>query len=136
MADFFGIVALACILAIIRLAVIFWNISYLAMLVIFSVFAIAALFLWHSERWPITINECLKLAAVTTAIGAGFFVIDLVLGSMFHPDLPPLEAATHAGGMFGFYFTLMICPGITVVALAGAVRALAAKRSKHESGAP
>jgi hypothetical protein len=133
MADVFGIIALGGMLVVGRMILMSWHLSNIGLVVVFLVFAISALFLWHSERWPTSTIGCLKLAAVTMIIGAGFFLIDIFFGSIFHPDLPPLQAATHAGGAFGFYFTLMICPGITVASLAGSVRALALERFSTRS---
>ena len=40
------------------------------------------------------------------------------------PNLPPIKAGTKAGSPFGFVLTVMICPGFTMLAVAGLLRAL------------
>lgn len=56
-------------------------------------------------------------------IGALSFGIDVVVGLINHPKLPPIEAGTKAGSPFGFALTAMICPGFTMLAVAGPLRA-------------
>jgi hypothetical protein len=56
---------------------------------------------------------------VSIGLGAAFFVCDIVLGKLTHPQMSLLNAGVHAGGIAGFPVTLMVCPGMTLVALAG-----------------
>jgi hypothetical protein len=41
----------------------------------------------------------------TILVGGVFFAIDLILGHIFHPDLPLFKAAMHSGGPTGIALT-------------------------------
>ena len=71
------------------------------------------------EKSPRSPAEWLGVVGFSILLGAVFFGIDVLIGSQFHPSSSLLEAATQAGGPFGFMFTLIVCPGITVYALGG-----------------
>ena len=71
----------------------------------------------ESEKSPRSPAEWLGVFGFSILLGAVFFGIDVLIGSEFHPNSSLLEAATHAGGSFGFMFTLIVCPGITIYAL-------------------
>jgi hypothetical protein len=65
----------------------------------FVVLASCALYMWHSEKITQQIYDS-------------------------SPGLSPFNAATKAGGLFGFVLTVFLCPGLTMVAVAGLIRVL------------
>jgi predicted XRE-type DNA-binding protein len=73
------------------------------------------------EQWP-----SLVLASILG--GLAFFACDIVIGRVTHSDLSLLNSAFHVGGLAGFGVTLMVCPGITFVALAGWCRSTLLRR--------
>ena len=123
MAELIGLGVLACLLATVRLTAGPLGMPHLTWLLIYLGLATVAEYLWHSERWPKSFKECLTVSGVSILVGAVFFAIDVFVGGVHHPELPWLKAGTQAGGPFGFYLTLLVCPGLTMVALAGAFRA-------------
>jgi len=65
------------------------------------------------------------MAVVGSVLMAGVsFGIDMVIGLIENPKLTPIEAGTRAGSPFGFPLTVMLCPGFTMLAIAGLLRAL------------
>ena len=92
-----------------------------------SVLTGLALYFWHKEppmehlsspgEWALAIP-------ISVLIGAVSFGIDVLVGLISNPNLPPIKAGTRAGSPFGFVLTVMICPGFTMLAVAGLLRAL------------
>ena len=92
--------------------------------IIFLIAAAATMLLWRSEESPKTAMGWVLLAAGSFLIGLVFFGIDVLLGHLQRPSMPWLEAGTQVGGPAGFGLTLIACPGMTVIVVAGAARAL------------
>ncbi len=94
----------------------------LRFLAIFLPFALIALFVWHrpqansrEPRWPV-------IAISSVGLGFLFFVCNIAIGHYLDPELPLLTAAVQARGPWGFATTLVVCPGVTFLALAGWAR--------------
>jgi hypothetical protein len=98
-----------------------------------------ALYFWHKDP-PIehlsSPQEWALAIPMSALIGAISFGIDVLVGSMNHPQLPPLKAGTRAGSPFGFPLTLMICPGFTMLAVASLVRSLILRTDAAETNQP
>ena len=93
----------------------------------YVVLAGVALYLWHKEPPVEHLSEPSEwaLAVVGSVLMAGVsFGIDMAFGLINHPKLTPIEAGTRAGSPFGFPLTVMLCPGFTMLAIAGLLRAL------------
>lgn len=99
-----------------EIPIVIWIVIYVAL-------AITAIYLWHSEKSPKTPSGWLGYAAGSVVLGGLFFVADVWVGRSGHPNLPLLDAATRAGGPFGFVSTLIVCPGLTFISIAGIARA-------------
>jgi hypothetical protein len=86
-----------------------------------------ALYLWHKDP-PLeflTRPGQWALATLGSAVlGCVSFAIDIFVGSTSNPGLSPFEAGTKAGSPFGFPLTVLLCPGFTMIAVAGLLRAL------------
>lgn len=97
-------------------------------ILVYLVLAALALWLWHHDEYArsfATPTQCLGLAGGSICIGAISFAMDVLIGLIFHHGgATPLDAASKAGGPFGFVLTLLICPGLTAIAVAGFVRSL------------
>ena len=72
----------------------------------------------------------------TVLLGAVFFAIDVVLGSMHGNYRSLLETGFHAGGPFGIVLTVMICPVGTIISLGGLVRHIVLGSSREEMEEP
>jgi hypothetical protein len=83
-------------------------------IVIYLVFAIAAIYCWPSENSPKTPGGWLEYAAGSVVPGGISFACDVWIGRLVHPNLPLLDAAKETGGPFGFGLTLIVFPGLTL----------------------
>ncbi len=90
-----------------------WIVPYLLVSTI-------ALYMWHNLGDLTSVKDWFMVAAGSCLLGAVFFGVDVLMGHSHYPDLPLLEAGTKAG--ISFLATLIVCPVLTVIALAGAVR--------------
>jgi hypothetical protein len=90
----------------------------------FVVVGVIAVGIWHGEKWPTTPFGSLKLAGSSVLIGGLFYIADTVITHFERPEVPIWLVGTKAGGMFGFVVTAAVCPGLTIIALAGVVRAI------------
>lgn len=93
----------------------------------YIVLAGLALYFWHKEPPAKNLSEPSEwaMAIVTSVVAGGVsFGIDMLIGLSHDPTLSPVEAGTRAGSPFGFPLTVMLCPGFTMVAIAGLLRAL------------
>jgi len=87
--------------------------------------SIGALCMWHGEKTSKQItrpSEWALLAAGSIPIGGMSFGVDMLIGSVSNPGVSPIVAGTRAGSPFGFLLTILICPGMTMIATAGFVR--------------
>jgi hypothetical protein len=93
----------------------------------FALLTFAAISMWHSEKISKTISgptEWAATVAFSFVLGAASFGIDLMVGSMRGNGLSLIQTAEKAGSPFGFPLTVFLCPGLTLVAIAGFVRSL------------
>ncbi|MGA9885028.1 MAG: hypothetical protein WBQ34_15045 [Candidatus Acidiferrales bacterium] len=90
----------------------------------FPALAIVALFVWHSEKWPHDVGGAFMWSVGSVVIGITFFGIDLMIGTGFAPNLPIRYAVWQSGGPLGIAATIVVCPGLTLIFLAGTVREL------------
>jgi hypothetical protein len=93
----------------------------------YIVLAGVALYLWHKDPPVKNLSEPSEWAmaiVVSIVMGGVSFGIDMLIGLFNNPKLSPVEAGTHAGSPFGFPLTVMLCPGFTMLAIAGLLRAL------------
>jgi hypothetical protein len=93
----------------------------------YIVIAGLALYLWRKEPPVKNLSEPSEWALAivgSVVLGGVSFGIDMLIGLFNNPKLSPIEAGTHAGSPFGFPLTVMLCPGFTMIAIAGLLRAL------------
>jgi len=104
----------------------------------FVVLASCALYMWYSEKITQKINDLGGWAAavgVSVLLGALSFGCDMLVGIINYPGLSPFRAATKVGSPFGFVLTVLLCPGFTMVAVAGFIRALVLRGEGDQSSA-
>jgi hypothetical protein len=93
----------------------------------YVVLAGIALYVWHKDP-PVkrlsAPREWAMAVVGSILVGGASFGIDIVIGLIHKPKLSPIEAGTKAGSPFGFPLTVMLCPGFTMLAIAGLVRVL------------
>ena len=96
----------------------------LGYIAIYVVFALMGLLIWRQAhagkgepRWQF-------FAIGSVGLGIVFFICDIAIGRFVSPELPFLTAAVQLRGAFGIATTLIVCPGVTFIALSGWVRSL------------
>jgi hypothetical protein len=93
---------------------------------IYFVLAATALGFWHYEKLVQRFsnpNQWFGLASGSILLGGLSFCADILIGTVFHSgSSSAFDAASKAGGPFGIALTLLICPGLTAVAVAGLAR--------------
>jgi hypothetical protein len=103
----------------------------------YIVLAGLALYSWHKEPPLKNLSEPSEWAMAIVAsvvMGGVSFGIDMLIGLFNNPKLSPIEAGTMVGSPFGFPLTVMLCPGLTMLAIAGLLRALMLRRGPTPTG--
>jgi hypothetical protein len=104
----------------------------------FVVLASCGLYMWHSEKVAQKISGPAGWAGMVGAsvfLGALSFGGDMLVGIINYPGLSPFKAATKVASPFGFVLTVFLCPGLTIVAVAGLIRALVIGGDSDQSSA-
>jgi hypothetical protein len=104
----------------------------------FAVPTSCALYMWHSEKITQQIYDLGGWAAAvggSVFLGALSFGCDMLVGIINYPGLSPFRAATKVGSPFGFGLTVLICPGFTMLAVAGCIRSLVLRSDSAKSAA-
>jgi len=95
---------------------------------IYLILAAVALGFWHREKLAKRFsspNQWLVLAGGSVLLGGLSFCFDVRIGTIFHSGSSSVfDAASKAVGPFGLALTLLICPGLTTVAVSGLARSL------------
>jgi hypothetical protein len=120
--DAVGLAVLAGEFAVAKLLIPSADMSLAAWLGLFSIVAMVALASWHSTKAPQKSLGWLQIIAASVVLGAISFAVDILIGHLDHPNLPLIEAGAEAP--FGFFLTLVFCPGMTVIAVAALVRSV------------
>ncbi|HEX2711987.1 MAG TPA: hypothetical protein VHM88_07165 [Candidatus Acidoferrales bacterium] len=105
--------------------------TWIGLYVITAIFAVAC---WHNEKAPQSVLGWFQMIAGSILIGVFFFAGDILVGYISHPSLPLIEAAEQAP--FGFFLTLVACPGFTIIAVAGLVRTIFRTKLLARNGVP
>jgi hypothetical protein len=95
------------------------EISFVLWIFIYLILAIAAIYCWRNEKSPKTPGGWLAYSIASVVFGIAFFACDIWIGGSGHPNLSLLDAAKEAVGPFGFGLTLIVCPGLTFISVAG-----------------
>ena len=125
-ADATGLLALAALAGVVAwpLAVIYSKSDAIwAWSVGFPILAVSSLIAWHHDKWPTDSGDLLRDALISIPVGTISFMIDAAISTANYPRLAFRYAIWHAGSPFGIPLTIMICPGFTLIALAGIARA-------------
>jgi hypothetical protein len=99
----------------------------------FPVLAVCSMFAWHNDKWPTDPRDVFLYGLISIPVGTLFLAVDAIVGSSQDPQLKFRDAIWHAGSPFGIVLTIAICPGFTLVGLAGAARALLVARNETSS---
>jgi hypothetical protein len=97
------------------------------------VLAVCGLFAWHNDKWPADPHDVFVYALISIPVGALSFAIDAIISTSHYPQLMFRDAIWHAGSPFGIVLTIAICPGFTLVGLAGAARTLLVRKNDTSS---
>lgn len=130
MADLIGLVTLGLQYSLLVFVANLWfgsTLPFNGIGIIFAVLAVIGMLLWHREKLLPTVKKWRTLAVRSVILGIAFFVVDLVI-ALLNGQANPLH---YPGGLLGLPLTLLICPGGTIICLAGLVRASYISRTAH-----
>ena len=96
----------------------------LGYIAIYVVFALMGLLIWRQAHAGQGEPRWQYFAISSVGVGIVFFICNIAIGHFESPHLPLLTAAVQLRGAFGIATTLIICPGVTFIALCGWVRSL------------
>lgn len=97
-----------------------------AVIFVFLVLVGVGILLWHREKLAQTVRQWQDLAARSVVLGMAFFGGDCLI-ALLHGQPNPFH---FPGGLLGLPLTFLICPGGTVICLAGLVRAFYIRRTE------
>jgi hypothetical protein len=122
MADLIALVTLGLQYALLVFAANLWlgsTLPFSGIGVTFAVLAVIGMLLWHRKELSPTVKKWGTLAVRSVVLGIAFFVVDLLI-ALLSGQANPLH---FPGGLLGLPLTLLICPGGTIICVAGLVRA-------------
>jgi hypothetical protein len=123
MADLIAIVALglqySLIVFVINLCL-RTTLPFSGVTITFLILASVGMLLWHRERLSQTVKQWGTLAFRSVLLGIALFGADLLI-ALLHGQPNPFH---FPGGLLGLPLTFLICPGGTIICLAGLARVL------------
>ncbi len=129
--------AIALVLIAVQLTLVFWwlvpddGTRFITGMLAYGVLVAVALTMWHgkeAERFS-DAYDWLGVFFGSILLGCMSFGIDVLIGSSEYPGISPIKAGTKVGSPFGFILTILLCPGITMVGVAGLVRSPLVQRN-------
>jgi hypothetical protein len=121
MANLIAIVALGLQYSLIVFAANLWlrrTLPFGAVTISFLILASIGVAIWHRKNLH-TMKQWGRLAAVSILLASALFGVDFLI-ALLNGQSNPLH---FPGGLLGLPLTLFICPGGTIICLAGLVRA-------------
>lgn len=122
MPNLIGVAVLGLLLYLLKLLIGSADFGWVVFCIAYVLLAIHAFWFWGREERPKTVEECLIWVVGTIFLGAMSLTVDYFVGSQTHLEHSFWKTAEQAGGPFGFFATVVICPGMTMICLAGAAR--------------
>jgi hypothetical protein len=122
MADSIAIVTLGLQYALIIIVGDLWlgaSVPISVVAVTFLILTSVGLLLWHRKGLAQTAKQWGTLAVRSIILGIGLYGVDFLI-ALLHGRANPFH---FPGGLLGLPLTFLICPGGTVICLAGFVRA-------------
>jgi hypothetical protein len=122
MADLIAIVVLGLAYSLIVFVIGLWlrtTLPLAEVMIAFLILASIGVVLWHRKKSPQTTKQWGSFAVRSVVLGVAFFGGDVLL-ALAHGQLNPLR---FPGGLLGLPLTFLICPGGTIICLAGLARA-------------
>jgi hypothetical protein len=78
-----------------------------------------AIALWRHKKYPQTVKQWGRFTIYSIVLGVAFFGVDFLI-ALLNGQANPLH---FPGGLLGLPLTLLVCPGGTIICLAGLARA-------------
>jgi len=122
MADLIAILALGLQYSLIVFVIDLWlrnTLPFTEVTITFLILSSVGIVLWHRKELSQTVKQWAGLARRSVILGIALFGGDLLLALLnghANPFLFP-------GGLLGLPLTFLVCPGGTIICLAGLVRA-------------
>jgi uncharacterized membrane protein (Fun14 family) len=123
MADLIAILALGLQYSLIVFVINLWlrtTLPFSAVVITFLILASIGVVLWRREKLAQTAKQWGRLAVRSVVLGIAFFGVDFLIG-LLNGQTNPLR---FPGGLLGLPLTFLICPGGTIMCVAGLLRAL------------
>lgn len=121
MADFIAIVTLGLEYFLIILVANLWlrtTLPFSLVGITFGILAVVGMLLWHRKKASPTVKQWGTLAVRSVILGIALFGVDLLVALLQGQPNP----FRFPGGLLGLPLTLLVCPGGTIICLAGLIR--------------
>jgi hypothetical protein len=125
MADLAGLFILAAVVVIAALVVPVSQVAVGIWVMVYAMAAVTSLFVWRHPKSPHAPKKWLLLAIYSLAAAPLFYGLAVIAARIFFLGNEPSGSKG-----FDIFLTLMIAPGLTIVSLIGAVRAVFLARKK------
>lgn len=128
MGDLIAIVALGLQYSLIVFVINLWlrtTLPFSTVTISFLILGSIGMVLWHRKKLSQTVKRWGTLAARSVVLGVAFFGVDFLI-ALLQGQPNPFH---FPGGLLGLPLTFLICPGGTIICLAGLVRDLYISRS-------
>jgi len=127
MADSIAIAALGLQYSVIVLVVDSWlgsTLPFSVVAICFLVIGSVGLLLWHRKTLSQSAKRWVTLAIRSVVLGIALFGVDFLI-ALANGQANPFR---YPGGLLGLPLTFLICPGSTIICLAGLIRATYMRR--------
>ena len=117
MIDVVGLVILAPLVALASLFVPETQMPKILWVFVYMIFCASALFVWHHPKAPQQKSKWLYLALLSVGSAMIWFGVVSLCSALFFQEAEPLLSKT-----INMLIAMAICPGLTLIALAGWMR--------------
>ena len=123
MADIIALLALGLQYWLIIFLIRAWfhmTLSFVEVAIAFLILVCIGIVLWHGDTFAQRVNGWRKAILTSIVLGVAFFGVDFLIALLKGHQANPFH---FPGGLLGLPLTFLICPGGTIICLAGLVRA-------------
>lgn len=134
MADTIALLALGLQYFLIAFLIRWWfrtPLSAIELAIAFLILASIGIVLWHRDTFARTTKEWGKIALGSVVLGVAFFGVDFLIALLKGQEANPFH---FPGGLLGLPLTFLVCPGGTMICLAGLVRSAYLKQKVGQHG--
>ena len=94
--------------------------SFVELAIAFLILVGIGIVLWRRDTFAQTVKQWGKATLASVGLGVAFFGVDFLIALLKGQQVNPFH---FPGGLLGLPLTFLVCPGGTIICLAGLVRA-------------